>query len=178
MQHRFNPSFESRRQAEVMQTCRHGPRVSRRKFPLRSDVLPSTAMNGLKASATSSLKAALSLKSAPDPTCLHSSRFIRGSSRTRTFLRDTRAREAQADKFFKECIEIAGAATQENCNVARLRVDTRKWAAARLAPKKYGDHINHDVKGWHQRQLPAPNPHPMQQWEWGIRRALCYTRSS
>jgi hypothetical protein len=55
--------------------------------------------------------------------------------------------EAQADKFFKECIEIADAATQENCNVARLRVDTRKWAAARLAPKKYSDHITHDVKG-------------------------------
>ena len=31
--------------------------------------------------------------------------------------------------------------------MARLRVDTRKWAAARLAPKKYGDHISHDVKG-------------------------------
>ena len=58
-----------------------------------------------------------------------------------------RAREAQADKFFNECIEIADTATQENCNVARLRVDTRKWAAARLAPKKYGDHIQHDVKG-------------------------------
>jgi hypothetical protein len=61
--------------------------------------------------------------------------------------RYARAREAQADKFFKECIEIADAATQENCNVARLRVDTRKWAAARLAPKKYSDHITHDVKG-------------------------------
>ena len=61
--------------------------------------------------------------------------------------RYARAREAQADKFFKECIEIADAATQENCNVARLRVDTRKWAAARLAPKKYGDRISHDVKG-------------------------------
>src|SRR5262245_39231868 len=59
----------------------------------------------------------------------------------------SRAREAQADKFFKECIEIADAATQENCNVARLRVDTRKWAAARLAPKKYGDHMSHHVKG-------------------------------
>jgi len=29
----------------------------------------------------------------------------------------------------------------------RLRIDTRKWMAARLAPKKYGDHISHDVKG-------------------------------
>ena len=62
-------------------------------------------------------------------------------------MRDTRAREEQADKFFKECIEIADAATQENCNVARLRVDTRKWAAARLAPKKYGDHVQHEHKG-------------------------------
>jgi hypothetical protein len=61
--------------------------------------------------------------------------------------RYARAREAQADKFFKECIEIADAATHENCNVSRLRVDTRKWAAARLAPKKYSDHITHDVKG-------------------------------
>ena len=61
--------------------------------------------------------------------------------------RYARAHEAQADKFFKECIEIADAATQKNCNVARLRVDTRKWAAARLAPKKYGDHMSHDVKG-------------------------------
>ena len=31
--------------------------------------------------------------------------------------------------------------------MARLRVETRKWAAARLAPKKYSDHISHHVKG-------------------------------
>ena len=35
----------------------------------------------------------------------------------------------------------------ENIQRSRLRVDARKWAAARLAPKKYGDHISHDVKG-------------------------------
>jgi hypothetical protein len=28
-----------------------------------------------------------------------------------------------------------------------LQVDTRKWAAARLAPKKYGDRVEHDHKG-------------------------------
>jgi len=32
------------------------------------------------------------------------------------------------------------------------QVDTCKWAAGRLAPKKYGDHISHDVKG------PGANP--------------------
>src|SRR5260221_945801 len=61
--------------------------------------------------------------------------------------RDTRAREAQADKYFQEIIEIADAATPETVNVARLRVDSRKFTVARLAPKKYGDHISHNVKG-------------------------------
>ena len=55
--------------------------------------------------------------------------------------------EEGQDKLFKECLEIADKATPENVSVARLQVDTRKWAAARLAPKKYGDHISHDVKG-------------------------------
>ena len=76
-------------------------------------------------------------------------------------MRYTRAREAQADKFFREIIEIADDASgdyvttgdgmtivdHENIQRSRLRVDARKWAAARLAPKKYGDHISHDVKG-------------------------------
>src|SRR6266702_379802 len=31
--------------------------------------------------------------------------------------------------------------------LARLRVDSRKFTVARLAPKKYGDHISHNVKG-------------------------------
>ena len=35
----------------------------------------------------------------------------------------------------------------ENIQRSRLRVDARKWAAARLAPKKYGDRIEHDHKG-------------------------------
>src|SRR5262245_11184005 len=36
----------------------------------------------------------------------------------------------------------------------RLRIDTRKWMAARLAPKKYGERISHDIKG------PGPNFQP------------------
>ena len=75
--------------------------------------------------------------------------------------RYTRAREAQADKLFREIIEIADDASRdyvatsdgkrivdhENIQRSRLRVDARKWAAARLAPKKYGDRIEHDHKG-------------------------------
>src|SRR5262245_1332106 len=37
---------------------------------------------------------------------------------------------------------------------ARLQVDSRKWLAARMAPKKYGDRISHDVKG------PGPTIQP------------------
>src|SRR5262245_25885063 len=61
--------------------------------------------------------------------------------------RYARAREAQADKYFQEIIEIADAATPETVHVATLRVDSRKFTVARLAPKKYGDHISHNVKG-------------------------------
>src|SRR5215467_6909568 len=41
-----------------------------------------------------------------------------------------RAREAQADKYFQEIVEIADAATPETVNVARLRVDSRKFTVA------------------------------------------------
>src|SRR5262249_20407739 len=112
--------------------------VGRRKFPLRSDVLPNTALNGLKGSAASSLKAALSPKSAPDPTCLHSSRFIRGSSRTRTFLRDTRARERRKQ-------------TNSSRNALRLLTPPHKriatWLGCVSTP------ANGQQLGWHQRNM-------------------------
>ena len=67
-----------------------------------------------------------------------------------------RAKALQADAMFEEIIEIAddeakdlldgefgqqgnAAAVQR----AKLRVDARKWAASKLAPKKYGDKIEH-----------------------------------
>jgi hypothetical protein len=51
----------------------------------------------------------------------------------------TRAREDQADTLADEITDIADRADPENVNVARLRVDARKWVAAKLKPKKYGD---------------------------------------
>src|SRR4029077_4819395 len=64
--------------------------------------------------------------------------------------RYARAREAQADKLAKEILELSDKIQDDNpvkVQRARLQVDSRKWLAARLAPKKYGDHISHDVKG-------------------------------
>ena len=67
-----------------------------------------------------------------------------------------RAREVQAEILADEIVEIADDSTndfmevqrgkgvvtvcdQENINRSRLRVDSRKWVASKLLPKKYGD---------------------------------------
>ena len=47
------------------------------------------------------------------------------------------ARELQADMLADEVIDVADQA--DDANLGRLKVDARKWTAARFAPKKYGD---------------------------------------
>lgn len=65
------------------------------------------------------------------------------------------ARELQADAIFDECLDIAdeasndfkvnadGAVTVDHdaVNRARLKIDTRKWMAGKLRPKKYGEKL-------------------------------------
>lgn len=58
-----------------------------------------------------------------------------------------RARELQAERLAAETVEIADAASNEDYNTARLRVDARKWYASKLAPKVYGDRITTEVTG-------------------------------
>ena len=58
-----------------------------------------------------------------------------------------RAREVQADFYLDEIIEIADASVGKAAAVVqayRLRVDTRKWAMTKLAPKKYGEKLEHE----------------------------------
>lgn len=71
-----------------------------------------------------------------------------------------RARELQADAIFDECIDIADDASNDfdrdtdgsvkvdhdAINRARLKIDTRKWMAGKLRPKKYGDKLEVDQK--------------------------------
>ncbi len=71
------------------------------------------------------------------------------------------ARELQADSLFDEALEIADDASgdwstdkdgkktldHEHVQRSRLRVDTRKWAAGKLAPKRYGDKVQHTGDG-------------------------------
>ncbi len=55
------------------------------------------------------------------------------------------AREMQAEHFVDEVIEIAD--TDDNPTHARVRIDARKWAVVKLAPKKYGDKSEIEMSG-------------------------------
>ena len=74
-----------------------------------------------------------------------------------------RARENQADTLADEILEIADDARNdwmerngqddagwqangEHIQRSKLRVDARRWAASKLAPKKYGDRLDMSVK--------------------------------
>ncbi|ASP92485.1 MULTISPECIES: hypothetical protein [Sinorhizobium] len=74
-----------------------------------------------------------------------------------------RAREAQADLLVDEMIELADTpkvgkktkrtadgkleeTTGDMIEHRRLQIETRKWVAARMRPKKYGDRIDVDQK--------------------------------
>jgi len=56
-----------------------------------------------------------------------------------------RARERQAERRAEEIILIAD--TEKDAAVARNRIDARKWAAAKLLPKKYGEKYTTEITG-------------------------------
>ena len=65
--------------------------------------------------------------------------------------RYARAKEAQADLMAEDIIDLSdeamNALTSEQAQAYRLRVDARKWVAAKLKPKKYGDRTAHEHSG-------------------------------
>ena len=56
-----------------------------------------------------------------------------------------RARAMYADFVFDGLFDLAASATPETVQCIRLEVDTRKWALARMSPKKYGDYQHIDL---------------------------------
>ncbi len=54
-----------------------------------------------------------------------------------------RAREAQAELYADDIIEIADAATEDEINSARLKIDARKWVVTRLLPR-YAKKLVHE----------------------------------
>jgi hypothetical protein len=57
-----------------------------------------------------------------------------------------RAKEESADALADEMLDIADN-TDEEAQSRRVRVDTRKWIASKLKPKKYGDKIDATLSG-------------------------------
>lgn len=60
--------------------------------------------------------------------------------------RYARARAAQADAYFDRIVEIAEASTAQTAHADRVKIDALKWVAARMAPEKYGDRQQVNVK--------------------------------
>ena len=58
-----------------------------------------------------------------------------------------RARELQGDLLDEQIQQVADVATPEDVQVAKLRVETMKWRASKLNPKKYGDKIDMNHSG-------------------------------
>lgn len=86
-----------------------------------------------------------------------------------------RAREVQADTHVDEMIDIADNARNDwmirnggddagwrengdSANRAKLRIDTRKWISARMAPKKYGERITQEHTGKDGKDLKLNGP--------------------
>lgn len=55
------------------------------------------------------------------------------------------AREAQGDSYAERAVDEALGAN--DAAIGRLRMDALKWAASKLAPKKYGDKITQEHTG-------------------------------
>jgi hypothetical protein len=82
-----------------------------------------------------------------------------------------RARETLADMNASDVLKIADTAT--DANLARVRIDARKWWAAKVAPKKYGDKIgiSGDGDGSPILMQSIDRPEKESREEWVARRA-------
>lgn len=64
----------------------------------------------------------------------------------------SRSKLIQADILAEEILDIADGCTADNYVQAKLRIDTRKWLASKLLPKKYGDKCNLEAEKEEDRQ--------------------------
>lgn len=71
----------------------------------------------------------------PDPSTIHAWRKEHPDFSDKYW----RAKLIQADILAEEILDIADGCTADNYTQAKLRIDTRKWIASKLLPKKYGD---------------------------------------
>lgn len=102
-------------------------------------------------------------------------RWLASNSEKYTNFREqyARAREVQADALVDEILEISDDGTNdwmerkgadgenlgwqlngEHVQRSRLRVDSRKWFASKVLPKKYGDRVMQEISGPNGAPIP------------------------
>jgi len=82
-----------------------------------------------------------------------------------------KAQEARADALMDEILAIADdPGGEEPVQRSKLRVDTRRWLAARLAPAKYGDASNAEISGPGDTQVMVDRPERLTREAWLERR--------
>ena len=81
--------------------------------------------------------------------CRAKHQFFAGWLNIRSFVTSTRRQQRLGPTLFEEIFEIADDVIPDAAEVAkaRLRVDTRKWALARMNPRKYGDKVTNELVG-------------------------------
>jgi len=78
-----------------------------------------------------------------------------------------RAREERSDLIADEIVTIAD--TEADHNKARVRIDARKWWAAKVNPKKYGDKLQ--TENTNRNFVISDKPMSQDEWE----RLYCLT---
>jgi hypothetical protein len=73
----------------------------------------------------------------PDRTTVR--RWLANPNHAEFRLQYAHAREEQADVYAERIVDEAETAT--DASLGRLRMDALKWAASKLAPKRYGDKL-------------------------------------
>ena len=75
-----------------------------------------------------------------EPWCPSYQSIYQRMANNRTFCkRINEARAAQQEHEIDYCVKLADDASTEDWQLAKLRIATRQWRVAKLAPKKYGD---------------------------------------
>jgi hypothetical protein len=129
------------RDKEGQEVKRAKPRKKQGRKSEYTEAMAKKILDAISSSANGLDKICTSNPGFPAPSTVRA--WLRANEDFQT--RYTRAREDQADFIADEIMQITDELydkrelTHEQIGAARLRIDARKWVAAKLKPKKYGD---------------------------------------
>ena len=109
---------------------------------------PSVFTNELAAEICASIERGHSLRRACQADSMPSARTVhRWLHENEDFRQQyARSRAIQTEVFIDQIVDLADAVANETepakVQAAKLAIDTRKWVAARMLPKKYGDRVD------------------------------------